>query len=203
MYNCIFTAHCIEPFCDKSCPALVETSYLLERNEISMDSEVFRSSDKDIKKMLDLLDSSKGSTVTYVVPPNLATSKVAELLTYCAICTNWKGNQLHCNVYNLKFSKYLDDLKKSWSLKSEPESLEYSRIWCESSKILIISNIDYISFGDFESQTLLNILQSRLNSNFTTIVISPQLSDLVGKSTSMFFNIMKRQLSDSKIKVST
>ena len=201
MFNCIFTAHCIESFCDKSCPALVETSYLLERNDISMNSDVFKSSESDINKMLCLLETSKGTVSTYVVSPGQSTSRIAELITYCAICTNWKGNQLHCNVYNLKLSKHLDEIKKSWSLKSEPESLEYSRIWCESSKILIISNIDYVSFGDFESQTLLNILQSRQKSNCTTIIVSPKISELVGKSSSMFFNILKKQLSDSKIKV--
>lgn len=36
MNNCIFTAHCTETICDKACPILVETSYLLERNGLSL-----------------------------------------------------------------------------------------------------------------------------------------------------------------------
>ncbi len=68
MYNCIFTAHCTRAYCDGSCPALVETSYLLERNGITMNSFVFQSSDEAIHQMLDVLIRYKETTGTVVVP---------------------------------------------------------------------------------------------------------------------------------------
>lgn len=197
MYNCIFTSHCLETFCDRSCPILAETSYLLERNNISMDSFVFHADPSDIKSMVDTIKACDQSTGAYVASGSLNTVQAAELMTYCAICYNWQGNQLHCNVYNLKFSKYLDDLKKSWSLKSEPESLEYMRIWSESSKVLIISNFDYVNFGDFESQTLLNLLQSRQSNRLTTILVTPPIKLLVSSKSSPFFNSLKSKLYDA------
>ena len=122
---------------------------------------------------------------------------MADLVTYCAICQNWQGSQLHCTVYNLRYSKYLDDTKASWSSSSVPSDLEYVKIWSESAKVLIISNIDYVNFGDFESQTLLNLIQSRATGDKLTIFVAPPLNMLVGKQ-SRFFEVFKQLLSSSK-----
>ena len=184
MNNCIFTAHCTESICDKSCPILVETSYLLERNGISMNSSVFKSvSDKSINmkvlnKFVEDLDSCT-SCLGVVKTKN--TVKYSELITYLEICRNWRGSRLHCNVYNLKYSKFIEDSKQSWTTKFEPENLEYVRIWSNTSKVLIISNLDYVNFKDFECQTLLTLLQSRQASHLSTVVIIPE-SNLIGDS---------------------
>jgi len=172
MYNCIFTAHCIENFCDKSCPILAETSYLLERNSIQSTNAVFKASPDKIQKTLQLLDASEGQLVSYEVGAKDNTIYEADLLTYCAICQNWKGSRLHCTVYNLRYSKYIDEIKKSWK-GAESEELQYMRIWHDTAKILIISNTDYVSFTDFESQTLLNLIQQRQSEGLTTIVVRP------------------------------
>lgn len=189
MYNCIFTPHCTEAFCDKSCPILAETSYLLERNGITPDSFVFSDKSIDIQQMLNVLNKSADTVGTLVVNDSQSTVQYADMLTYCAICQNWQGSQLHCSVYNLKYSKYLDALKQSWSLKSEPEELEYMRIWSESAKVLIVSGFDYVKFGDFESQVILNLLQSRQSTHKTTIFVSPPLRNLVsaGKADNISF----------------
>ena len=198
MYNCIFTAHCTEQFCDKSCPTLVETSYLLERNGIEMDDPIFSVSDDVLKKFSNILDEYDGKVYTSLVSGSRYTTvQVADIITYVAICKNWRGSRLHCTVYNLRFSKYLDELKKSWSAKSEPETLEYMRIWSESAKVLIISNLDYVNFGDFESQTMLNLLQERQSREFTTILVSPPFNQLVSTKGSVFFNRLKSILADS------
>lgn len=194
MYNCIFTSHCMEVFCDKSCPTLAETSYLLERNNISIDSDVFRASDEKIAESLRILnqcDKRLGAVVS------LDTISTADLLTYCAICQNWRGSKLHCVVYNLRYSKYLDLTKKSWSMKSEPDELEYMRIWAESCKVLIVSNMDYINFGDFESQILLNLLQTRQSNRLTTIFVIPNIQNLLSNKSSSFFNMLKSKLSEA------
>lgn len=194
MHNCIFTAHCIEGYCDRSCPILVETSYLLERNGIPMTSSVFQAPDAAVNQMLQILERFNQSTGTVIVKSNnWDTVKVAELLTYCAICQNWKGSKLHCTVYNLKYSKYLDEIRKSWSMKVEPESLEYMRIWTESAKVLIVSNFDYVNFKDYEAQTLLNLIQTRMSNGLTTILVSPDPDQLVSGSHSPFLQTLKTQ----------
>lgn len=196
MYNCIFTAHCTESICDRSCPILAETSYLLERNKIDMNNPVFSDTSDSVTTVFNFLQESKG-VCRITVPAGGSTVSVADLATYCAICQNWQGSQLHCTVYNLRYSKYLDDTKSSWSSGSIPSDLEYVKIWSESAKVLIISNIDYVNFGDFESQTLLNLIQSRATGDKLTVFVCPPLNRLVSKQ-SRFFEALKQLLSSSK-----
>lgn len=193
MYNCIFTAHCLENFCDGSCPILAEISYLLERNGINMKNPVLNSSESDIKKMQKVLELANEKTFGLVVDtPSVDTIRTSDLLAYVAICQHWKGSNLHCTVYNLKYSIYLDELRKSWSMKSEPESLEYMRIWAQSAKILIVSNFDYVNFNEFESQTLLNLIQIRSSLGLTTILVSPEPRKLMStKFNNPFFATLK------------
>ena len=203
MNDCIFSAHCSELVCDRSCPILAETTYLLERNEIQMSSDVFHAKKESIIRCMNVLDvGSSNDIVTYACEDTI---QFSELLTYCAICRFWKGNQLHCNVYNLKLSKFLEETKQSWSKKFEPESLEYTKIWMNSAKVLIVSALDYVNFKDFECQTLLNLLQSRKISQKSTIIVTPSVNSLVGYN-GPFFMQLKRILSDSsysKLKVQT
>jgi DNA replication protein DnaC len=153
-----------------------------------MSSPTFRQDVRHVNFYLDKLNETKSFSV--VNAQN--TVAAAELLTYCAICQNWKGSQLHCTVYNLRYSQYLDMLKQSWNTKVESEELEYTRIWAGSARVLIISNLDYVSFGDFESQTLLNLIQSRSKPEQKTLIVIPDVSNLVGKGS--FFDLLKRKL---------
>lgn len=191
MDNCIFSGHCINMRCDKSCPALVETSYLLDRNGISIGNDVFHSSEEDLQAANKLITDNQGKLKVYI-SKNTITS--ATLLTYVGICQNWKGSQLHCTVYNLKFFQYLEAIKKSWNSGSS-DNLEYTKIWASTSKLLIVSNIDFVNFKNFECQTLLELIQSRLsNPELTTIIVSPQLSALVGEGSffSALMEILKK-----------
>lgn len=202
MFNCIFTPHCLEPFCDKSCPNLVETSYLLERNKIDMNSSVFKDMYPELESIMKMLSKNESGVQTFFVSSKDSV-KVSDFITYCEICKNWKGSRLHCSVYNLKYSRYLDDVKKSWSMKQPPEELEYQQIWIDSCKVLVISNMDYVRFGDYETQTLLNLLQQRQSNDKKTIIVSPPLNRLVttgsGAGTNLFFESLKQILNSSKV----
>jgi len=179
MVNCIFAGHCFEQSqCDSSCPVLAQTSYLLERNNIQLNSPVFHATPSELRRCISILDNSAGSIRTVV--ENMSTNALSDLLTYCAICQHWRGSQLHCTVYNLKYAQYLEAVQKSWSSNGDSEELDYVKIWISSAKVLIISNIDFVNFKDFQCQTLLSLLQSRMNPDLTTIVVSPQISTLVG-----------------------
>lgn len=197
MNNCIFTAHCTELTCDRSCPAYVETSYLLERNEINFNNLALYADKSMIDQAVKVLDKSVGNIGAHVVSGRYTTIQWADTITYAAICQNWQGSQLHTTVYNLRLSKYLDMTKRSWGMKGEPDDLEYMNIWARSAKILIISNFDYVNFGDFESQTLLNLLQERQNGELTTILVTPPLKSLVSSKASIFFNSLKTRLNDA------
>ena len=199
MYNCIFNSHCIQDVCDNSCPILVETSYLLERNNINLDNPVFLSF-PDNEQIL--IDTVCDETNSFKVITCKDTLLVSDFLTYYAICHNWKGNRLHCNVYHLRYSSYLEKLKGSWNSTSEDEDLQYMKIWSDTCKVLIISNIDYVKFNDFESQTLLNLIQSRSITGKLTVVVSPPLSNLVSGNSSRFFDLLKDKMKSSMKAVS-
>lgn len=194
MKDCIFSAHCTEPLCDNSCPVYAETSYLLERNGLYMNNPVFQADNSSIQKAIGYLNESQGK---FKVVHGNSTTKVADLITYCAICNNWRGNQLHCNVYNLKYSRYIELLKQSWSAKGEISELEYMKIWASSCKILIVSALDFVSFGDFECQTMLSILQSRSIPDKSTLIVSPPVNQLIGKG--VFFQRLKSVLGGGEV----
>lgn len=199
MYNCIFTGHCIEDTpCNTSCPALAQTSYLLERNDIKMSNPVFKMSDSELNRYYNILNESAGRTTSVVVPNGDFTNQTADALTYCAICENWRGSQLHCTVYNLKFTQYLETIQSSWSFGDDSsDKVNQMKIWVANARVLIVSNIDFVNFKDFQSQTLLSLLQSRLGMDRTTIVVTPPISSLVGDG--QFFSRLTGILSKQKV----
>ncbi len=195
MNKCIFSGHCIKSTCDQSCPAFVESSFLLEQNGISINSNVFHTDATVLSKYNKIIENSEGKLQT-VIAKN--TNSIAELLTYCGICKYWKGSRLHTVVYNLKLSQYLEGIQNSWSNTSNLDDLEYQKIWVSKAKLLIISNIDYVNFKDFQCQTLLSLLQTRDKPEFGTIIVSPQTQTLVGSG--LFFNRLQETLGRTAVK---
>lgn len=182
MHNCIFTGHCIKAVCDQSCPDLITVNYLLERNGIILNqklknSKVFNTNPDLLRKYSDTLKRCEGRLITII---SNDTNTTTEMLTYCSICDNWKNSRLHTVVYNLRLSQYLENLSNSWSNKSSSDDFDYQKIWISNAKVLIISNIDYVNFKEFQCQTLLSLLQSRDKPDMTTVIVSPKLSSLVG-----------------------
>ena len=195
MNNCIFSGHCIKEQCDQSCPTLTETTFLMEQNGIGLNSSVFHSDPALLNKYTKIIENTE-HTVQTIIAKN--TNNVAELLTYCGICKYWRGCRLSPVVYNLKLSQYLDSIQGSWSASANTDDLEYQKIWIGKAKLLIISNIDYVNFKDFQCQTLLNILQSRDKPEFSTIIVSPTTQALVGSG--LFFSRLQETLSRTKVK---
>jgi len=154
-------------------------------------------SSEEIQKYTKLLALAEGKTASVIVSGGSFTNQAADALTYCAICEHWKGSQLHCTVYNLKFAQYIEALQKSWSFNSDSSEVDYMKIWATEAQVLIISNIDFINFKDFQCQTLLSLLQSRIGTNLTTIVVSPPTSSLVGEG--QFFSRLTDMLKKQKV----
>ena len=182
MNKCMFTGHCIKSACDQSCPAYVESSFLLEQNGIGFNSSVFHANPELLNKYNKVVANAEGKLQT-VTSEN--TNAAAELLAYCGICKYWKGSRLHTAVYTLKLSQHIDGIQGSWSNKSNLDDLEYQKIWMSKAKLLIISNIDFINFKDFQCQTLLSLLQERDKPELGTIIVAPK-QPIVG--TGLFFS---------------
>ena len=195
MHNCMFSGHCIKEQCDQSCPTLTETTFLLEQNGIGLNSNVFHAEPATISKYLKLIENTD-RTLHTVIAKN--TNSVAELITFCGICKYWRGSRLSTVVYNLKLSQYLDNIQNSWSASGNKDDLEYQKIWISKAKLLVISNIDFVNFKDFQCQTLLSLLQSRDKPELNTIIVSPTTQSLVGSG--LFFSRLQETLSRTTIK---
>lgn len=195
MNKCMFSGHCIKTTCDQSCPAYAESSFLLEQNGIGINSAVFHADPTLITKYNKIVENSEGKLQT-VIAKN--TNSVAELIAYCGVCKYWKGSRLSTPVYTLKLSQYLERIQGSWSNLSDKDDLEYQKIWVSKAKLLIVSNIDFVNFKDFQCQTLLSLLQSRDKPEFGTIIVSPQPQALVGGG--LFFNRLQEIISRTIIK---
>lgn len=195
MNKCMFSGHCIKSTCDQSCPAFVESSFLLEQNGIGFNSVVFHTDPNLIAKYNKIVENAEGKLQTVIAK---STNSVSELITYCGICKYWKGSRLHTSVYNLKLSQYLEGVQNSWSGASNLDDLDYQKIWISKAKLLIISNIDFVNFKDFQCQTLLSLLQSRDKPEYGTIIVSPPTQSLVGGG--LFFNRLQETLGRTTVK---
>lgn len=193
MYDCIFTSHCTRNTCDLACSVHAEISYWMERCNIHMDNPVLLSSDDAINRAVMLIESHTGKTVSVSSKDTVFTG---DLLSYVAICLHGTGTAFTNGIYKLNFSEYIDEIKRSWQTRDEPESLEFMRIWANTESYLIITGLDYVKFGDFESQTMLQLLQNRRSPNKTTFVVIPEKNSLVGSNTSGFFTQLMDQLNE-------
>lgn len=146
-------------------------------------------------KAVNFFDKLESTKSLYGVVKADSTIAGAELITYLGICRHWKGSRLHASVYSLQYSKYIDMMKQSWNYKVESDDLQYIKIWTEQSKLLVISNIDYVNFSDFECQTLLNLLQYREGNHLQTVIVAPKTS-LFGKST--FLPVLTSKIENKK-----
>lgn len=183
--SCPFKQYCRKAICKNVCADWAEIQYLLERNNLDKNSEIYSTSAKDFQKLSEWLTVAS-TTHRVVISDN--TVDTASRLTYAAICQYWKGNAFHCAVYNLNFMEYLNRTQQSWAGGND-EDLEYINIFIQKAKVLIISNIDFVQFKDYQAQMLLNIVNNRKIYNQSTITVAPKLNSLVGSGT--FFARMK------------
>jgi hypothetical protein len=183
--SCPFKQYCRKAVCKNVCADWAEIQYLLERNNLERNMDIYATSATDIQKHSEWLTAAS-TTHRVVVSDN--TVDTASRLTYAAICQHWKGNAFHCAVYNLNFMEYLNRTQQSWG-NGNDEELEYINIFIQKAKVLIISNIDFIQFKDYQAQLLLNIINNRNIYRQSTITVVPKLNSLVGSGT--FFTRMK------------
>lgn len=184
--NCPFKQYCRQNQCKIICADLVEYEYLMERNGLLNNKSVLSFSTKCLQHASECLVASEG---VYKVVISDNTSDTASCLTYAAICNHYKGNTLHCSVYHLNFMEYINRTQQSWSINGSDDDLDYINIFLDKAKVVIVSNIDFIQFKDFQAQTLLNLAHNRKLHGLSTIIVSPKLNSLVGSGP--FFSRLK------------
>lgn len=174
--DCVFDSFCTRSICDRSCPQWAQMDYLMMRNSLTSSSRPFMMKTDALRKYVEAYERCEG--VTGVLETS-DTVRCAETMSYVAVCNAWSGSAMRVRAYHLLYSKYIQNVQDSWSGRKSDE-LEYTEIWAKSSNVLVVSDLDYVNFKDFQSQVLLQLLQDREREGKTTIVVSPRIDYLAG-----------------------
>lgn len=188
--NCIFSAYCANMQCDLSCSKNAVSQILLEKSEIGPTNIANSFSINDKQKCHNIIQSSLGRCRTVEVSDTI---QFSDTLTYVGICDMHEGHGSNISVYHLKYSKYIQMLRDSWTYGSTT-ALREMQAFITSSKILVISGLDYVMFKDFECQTLLTIMQDRLKADMSTILVVKSVTELNGQG--VFFKSLKGKIKE-------
>ena len=97
------------------------------------------------------------------------------------------------HVVHVSYSTYIQQIKDSWS-QGVSDKLQRLQNNINNVEILVISGLDYCIFNDFESQTILNLIESRKMENKYTVIVLKDISQLSGKG--LFLVPLKNQLKE-------
>lgn len=185
---CVFSSYCSSTYCDMSCVKNTISQILLDKSDIQTSNNVYKLDSTCKSSAWEIVNSSFGS---FKVICKDDPSQYADILTFASICNFCVGHGSSVNVYHLKYSKYIQSIRDSWSSGVTPK-LRESQAFVSNSKILIISGLDYYNLKDFECQTLLTLLQERDRANMCTIIVVHDVNSLFGSGP--FFNPLKEKL---------
>lgn len=208
MINCPYNNSCIKSICDLSCSDYSEIEHWMNRCELKLSNPAIRLGLDKISEVEELISNAEldvGETSNYIhlsVHSSPNPQLMADLTSYILICKYCRKNGFYNGVYKLNFAQYLDELKKSWNSRYNDGHLDDIQIWINSAKYLIICNLGLVRFGDFESQTLLSILQERYDYNkYNFIFLEKGKYSLPGKSDSLFYAKLKKEIMSRGVKI--
>lgn len=186
--DCVFDSFCTKSLCDRSCPQWAQMDYLMMRNGLTSSSRPFKMKMDSLQKYIDLYEAVQGSSCAVVCSDPV---KSSEVMSYVSVCNNWNGSAMRVRSYHLLFSKYIQSVQAGWNGKKSDET-DYMDIWSKSSNVLVVSDVDYVNFKDFQSQALLQLMQDREREGKTTIIFCPKLDSLSGSGK--LFNLLVSKL---------
>lgn len=188
--SCIFSLYCSNEYCDMSCVRNAVSQILLEKSGLDISDSAFTSDYTEFDECEKFIESHDGkiSVIECKKPLNKA-----NLFTYVSICNMCEGHGSSVTVFHLKFNQYLNSIRDSWS-SGISSKLREQQAFISSSRILIISGLDYCNLKDFECQTMLGILQDRSKSSLTTIIVLSDVRSLSGSGS--FIVPLKDQLKE-------
>lgn len=191
MNDCIYTAYCTADSCDLACTAHAEITYWMNHCGINFNNRILRA-DRSVVDSIDrIVQKSLGKVVSVQARRPM---DVSAMLAYICICRYGQRKAFSKGIYVLNFADYLDRTRQSWQLRDEPDSLEMMRIWSIDAKYLIITQLDYVNFKDFECQTLLRLMQEKEMQGSTTFIVLPKGESLIGKGE--FFSRLQAKLKE-------
>lgn len=203
MYGCPYTNQCQKPMCNFACARNGIYISWANRCKLKLDNPAYFCSKHDViddtqvilRAVLDDNPNSRYTHLSFV--KDSQSKKRADRICYVILGKYIDQLGVSNGLYSLDFDYYLSTLKESWSMpEGKSAKLDELNIQSKSAKYLIIYNLDSVRFGDFESQTLMRMYQSRNDVNKYTInVLGNGKYPIVGKSESIFYARIKDEMS--------
>ena len=110
--TCIFSSYCTASYCDMSCVKNTMSQILMEKSDLDIKSPVLSSDYISKERCVDIVKSSFGKHIVLQVKNS---AEYAELLTFSVICEMCEGHGSSVTVYHLRYSRYIQMLRDSWS----------------------------------------------------------------------------------------
>ena len=190
----------ISDICGESCPMWNLSLSLLRKNNL-LNSNVFSSMNRQIQaefsKLFDKALNDPSRAIVYT-PKKMSCIEASSLLTYYGICLLWRYSLHSIMVYNMNFANYVNDISQTYSYGNSIDSdtperivsiqdIISNRFESSRSNVLIVSGLDYVNFKGFKVEKLLDIIGTRESSRLPLIIVSPDLSNLMGEGQSFGF----------------
>lgn len=194
-HQCMYSNVCTEYECNRTCIKGVTSEYYVNASNFSLYSSEFMNyyNDEDFVKFGNIIkDHRRG----YGVVVSKGRKYLSDAFFYTAMIIENYHSLYWPEAFMLNYRKYTDAYKRSWTTGEEPDSLQEARYNAEHCCTLIITGLDTMIFGDFESQTLLALLEDRNKAKQSTILVMSDVDNINtnSRSTTTFVRSLREEL---------
>lgn len=194
-HQCMYCNICTEYECNFTCIKGVTSQYYVDASNFPLYSSEFMNfyTDEDFVKFGNIIkDHRRG----YGVVVSKGRKYLSDAFFYAAMVIENYHSLYWPEAFMLNYRKYTDSYKRSWTTGEEPDSLQEARYNAEHCCTLIITGLDTMIFGDFESQTLLALLEDRNKAKQSTIIVMSDVDNINtnSRSTTTFVRSLREEL---------
>lgn len=194
-HQCMYCNICTEYECNFTCIKGVTSEYYVDASNFPLYSSEFMNfyTDEDFVRFGKIIkDHRRG----YGVVVSKGRKYLSDAFFYAAMVIENYHSLYWPEAFMLNYRKYTDSYRRSWTTGEEPDSLQEARYNAEHCCTLIITGLDTMIFGDFESQTLLALLEDRDKAKQSTILVMSDVDNINtnSRSTTTFVRSLRDEL---------
>lgn len=194
-HQCMYCNICTEYECNFTCIKGVTSQYYVDASNFPLYSSEFMNfyTDEDFVRFGNIIkDHRRG----YGVVVSKGRKYLSDAFFYAAMVIENYHSLYWPEAFMLNYRKYTDSYRRSWTTGEEPDSLQEARYNAEHCCTLIITGLDTMIFGDFESQTLLALLEDRNKAKQSTIIVMSDVDSINtnSRSTTTFVRSLREEL---------
>lgn len=194
-HQCMYCNICTEYECNFTCIKGVTSQYYVDASNFPLYSSEFMNfyTDEDFVRFGKIIkDHRRG----YGVVVSKGRKYLSDAFFYAAMVIENYHSLYWPEAFMLNYRKYTDSYRRSWTTGEELDSLQEARYNAEHCCTLIITGLDTMIFGDFESQTLLALLEDRNKAKQSTIIVMSDVDSINtnSRSTTTFVRSLREEL---------